>query len=78
VAPALLERLGTHLLQINSVFGITLVLVEHRLEIVERICGSVVVLAAGRKLAEGTMETLRRNEEVIEAYLGTGVSHERP
>jgi branched-chain amino acid transport system ATP-binding protein len=50
--------------------GITLVFIEHDMDIVFRIAQSVRVLRYGAVLAEGTPEEMRRNPAVIEAYLG--------
>ena len=53
--------------------GITVLLVEHNLDTVEALCSTVVVMAAGQRIASGTMETLRSNRAVVDAYLGPGV-----
>jgi branched-chain amino acid transport system ATP-binding protein len=50
--------------------GITVVLVEHDMELVMDICDRIVVLNLGRKLAEGTPREIQENPEVIAAYLG--------
>lgn len=50
--------------------GITVVLVEHDMELVMDICDTVVVLNLGHKLAEGTPRDIQENPEVIAAYLG--------
>ncbi len=50
--------------------GITVVLVEHDMELVMEICDRIVVLNLGRKLAEGTPREIQENIEVIAAYLG--------
>jgi branched-chain amino acid transport system ATP-binding protein len=50
--------------------GITVVLVEHDMELVMDICDRIVVLNLGRKLAEGTPQEIQENHEVIAAYLG--------
>lgn len=50
--------------------GITVVLVEHDMELVMEICDRIVVLNLGRKLAEGTPREIQDNPEVIAAYLG--------
>jgi branched-chain amino acid transport system ATP-binding protein len=47
----------------------TVVMVEHELSIMDEFCDPVIVMAEGRVLAKGTMETLRSREEVVEAYL---------
>ncbi len=52
--------------------GITVVLVEHDMELVMDVCDTVVVLNLGRKLAEGTPREIQENKEVISAYLGEG------
>jgi ABC-type branched-subunit amino acid transport system ATPase component len=69
INPALIDRLGSHIQRLNGE-GITFVLVEHNLEVVERICDHVVVMAEGRTLTTGRMAELRRHPEVITAYLG--------
>ena len=50
--------------------GVTVVLVEHDMELVMDICDSIVVLNLGRKLAEGTPRDIQENPEVVAAYLG--------
>jgi ABC-type branched-subunit amino acid transport system ATPase component len=50
--------------------GVTVVLVEHDMELVMDICDSIVVLNLGKKLAEGTPREIQENAEVIAAYLG--------
>lgn len=53
--------------------GITILLIEHDMTIVKGICEHVIALDHGVKIAEGTFEEVRRNEKVIEAYLGRRV-----
>ena len=55
-----------------KVSGITVVLVEHDMDLVMDICDSVVVLNLGRKLAQGTPRAIQENPDVIAAYLGDG------
>lgn len=50
--------------------GVTVVLVEHDMELVMDICDRIVVLNLGQKLAEGTPREIQENHEVIAAYLG--------
>ena len=52
--------------------GLTMVLVEHNVELAMRVADRVVVLTAGRKLVEGPPDRVRSDPRVIEAYLGTG------
>ena len=50
--------------------GVTVVLVEHDMELVMDVCDRIMVLNLGRKLAEGTPREIQENPEVIAAYLG--------
>lgn len=50
--------------------GITIVVVEHDMKAIMRLCDRIVVLNYGRKITEGPPEEIRENMEVIEAYLG--------
>lgn len=68
VHPRLAHDLGHALVRLCEE-GMTVVMVEHELSIMDEFCDPVVVLADGRVLAEGTMEALRAKEEVVEAYL---------
>jgi branched-chain amino acid transport system ATP-binding protein len=52
--------------------GVTVVLVEHDMELVMDICDRIIVLNLGRKLAEGTPREIQENKAVITAYLGEG------
>jgi len=52
--------------------GITIVLVEHDMDLVMDICDSITVLNLGKKLAEGTPREIQENKAVIAAYLGEG------
>jgi branched-chain amino acid transport system permease protein len=55
--------------------GLTIFLVEHKLDVVTRLADNVIVLDYGEKLAEGPANVVRNDEAVIEAYIGRGVAH---
>jgi branched-chain amino acid transport system ATP-binding protein len=49
--------------------GLTIVMVEHELHLVEELCDSVFVMAQGKLIGSGTMASLRRQREIVDAYL---------
>jgi ABC-type branched-subunit amino acid transport system ATPase component/ABC-type branched-subunit amino acid transport system permease subunit len=68
VNPTLRLTIEEHLRRLRDQ-GLTMLMVEHELGAIERVCDSVVVMAQGKLLATGSMEQLRQNEEVVNAYL---------
>ncbi len=67
------EDMCRFVLDVNDQFGTTIALIEHDMGVVMDISDRVVVLDYGRKLADGTPDEVRSNQDVIDAYLG--VSH---
>ena len=63
------ERLGRFLLDLKAK-GYTLIVVEHHMDLIMRVCDRIVVLNFGRAIAEGTPAEVAGNEQVREAYLG--------
>jgi branched-chain amino acid transport system ATP-binding protein len=69
VNPSLLEIIIDRLLTLNAA-GKAILLIEHNMDAVSRLCGRVVVMANGRFLTEGTPAAIVRDPRVIDAYLG--------
>ena len=69
VNPALIDRIGGYILDLKE-SGVTVLMIEHNLNVVEKICDFVIVLAEGRTLATGRLSELRENAAVVKAYLG--------
>lgn len=55
--------------------GVTILLVEHDMNLVMNVSDHITVLNFGKKIAEGSAETIEKNREVIDAYLGTEVGN---
>jgi branched-chain amino acid transport system ATP-binding protein len=71
VNPTLAAQLLEHILAVREESGVTFLLVDHDLDLVMRACDTVVVMNEGRILTTGTPDAVRRDERVIDAYLGT-------
>jgi len=56
---------------LNRERGCTFCIIEHDLDLVTRLCDHVVVMAAGKVLTQGSMEEIKQNPAVREAYLGS-------
>ena len=68
----LLKDIGTAILRLNKEKGYTFCMIEHDMDFISRMCDPVIVMAEGSVLFEGTPEEVKRNEKVIESYLGRG------
>jgi ABC-type branched-subunit amino acid transport system ATPase component len=77
VNPALIELIGGYILDLKR-SGVTVLMVEHNLNVVEQICDYVIVLAEGRTLATGRLSELRENTDVVKAYLGEVMDADAP
>ena len=71
----LLNTIGDAIVRLNKERGYTFCMIEHDMEFIGRLCDPVIVMAEGKVLAEGTIDEIKANEQVIEAYLGTGLKN---
>ena len=68
VHPKIVEEIQYYLQDLRA-GGLTILMVEHELHMVERLCDTVVVMAQGKVIGSGTMSSLRRQQEIVDAYL---------
>jgi branched-chain amino acid transport system ATP-binding protein len=68
----LLKDIGTAILRLNKEKGYTFCMIEHDMDFISRMCDPVIVMAEGSVLFEGTPDEVKKNEKVIESYLGRG------
>jgi branched-chain amino acid transport system ATP-binding protein len=71
----LLRTIGDAIQRLNRERGYTFCMIEHDMDFISRLCDPVIVMAEGGVLATGTAAEVRANDEVIEAYLGTGLKN---
>ena len=71
----LLNTIADAIQQLNRDRGYTFVVIEHDMDFIGRICDPVICMAEGKVLATGTLDEIKANEQVIEAYLGTGLKN---
>ena len=68
----LLKDLGTAIEKLNKEKGYTFCMIEHDMDFIGRLCDPVIVMAEGSVLFEGSVEDAKKDERVIESYLGRG------
>ena len=73
----LLNTIADAILRLNKERGYTFCVIEHDMDFIGRLCDPVICMAEGKVLAEGTLDEIKANEQVIEAYLGTGVKNKK-
>jgi len=71
----LLNHIGDSILRLNREQRYTFCMIEHDMEFISRLCDPVIVMAEGSVLATGSAAEIRNNDDVIEAYLGTGLKN---
>ena len=64
------ESMARFILDVHEERGVTVVVIDHDIDVIMDISGRVIVLDFGRQIAEGTPEEVRRDPAVIDAYLG--------
>jgi branched-chain amino acid transport system ATP-binding protein len=69
VNPSLLEEIIGHIRKLNEA-GLTVLIVEHNMDLIMRLSHRVVVMAQGQVIANGTPDEVRRDPAVLDAYLG--------
>tara|TARA_Y100000588_G_scaffold326151_1_gene360376 strand:- start:100 stop:876 length:777 start_codon:yes stop_codon:yes gene_type:complete len=70
----LLNEISDSILRLNKEYNYTFFVIEHDMDLIEKICDPVIVMAEGSVLYEDNFEKVKSNEEVIEAYLGRGMN----
>ncbi|TDE38277.1 ABC transporter ATP-binding protein [Antarcticimicrobium sediminis] len=71
----LLNTIGDAIIRLNKERGYTFVVIEHDMDFIGRLCDPVICMAEGKVLAKGSLDEIKANEHVIEAYLGTGLKN---
>lgn len=69
------DRLAEMLVRIRQEYDLTMLIVEHHMRLIMRLCDHIVVLEYGIKIAEGSPAEIRNNPDVIKAYLGAENVH---
>jgi neutral amino acid transport system ATP-binding protein len=76
INPTLGRRLLDHMQRLRAEEGVTFLFIEHDMEVVMNHADRVIVMAEGRVIADGEPHEVRRNQAVIDAYLGGGAASE--
>lgn len=71
----LLNTIGDAIVRLNKERGYTFCVIEHDMDFIGRMCDPVICMAEGKVLAEGTVDQVKNDERVIEAYLGRGLKN---
>ena len=71
----LLNTIADAIIRLNKERNYTFVVIEHDMDFIEKLCDPVICMAEGKVLAQGSLKEIKSNENVIEAYLGTGLKN---
>jgi branched-chain amino acid transport system ATP-binding protein len=71
----LLNTIADAIVRLKRERGYTFCVIEHDMDFIARLCNPVIVMAQGKVLAQGTVDEVKNDERVIEAYLGTGLKN---
>jgi branched-chain amino acid transport system ATP-binding protein len=72
--PSETQEMTIFIRKLRDELGITILLIEHQMQVVMGISEKITVLDFGQKIAEGTAHEIQKNVHVIEAYLGRGAA----
>ena len=73
----LLNEISDAIIRLNKERNYTFFVIEHDMDLIEKICDPVIVMAEGSVLFEGEFTDVKTNEDVIEAYLGRGLKNKK-
>ena len=66
----LLKDLADNIVRMNRELGRTFLVIEHDMDLISQLCDPVIVMAEAKVIAQGSMEEIRANQEIIDAYFG--------
>ena len=69
----LLNEISDAIIRLNKEKDYTFFVIEHDMDLIEKICDPIIVMAEGSVLFQGSFDEVKSNDEVIEAYLGRGM-----
>jgi branched-chain amino acid transport system ATP-binding protein len=70
----LMGKLSEVIQKLNRERGYTFCIIEHDMDLIAQLCNPVIVMTQGKVLTQGTMDEIRKNEDVLEAYFGGGAA----
>jgi|TARA_B100001964_G_scaffold19327_1_gene19727 branched-chain amino acid transport system ATP-binding protein len=73
----LLNEISDAIIRLNKEKDYTFFVIEHDMDLIEKICDPVIVMAEGSVLFQGSFDEVKSNEDVIEAYLGRGMKQKK-